>query len=312
MPMKDHSGWMEITLTVPAQQVEECSVILFEETGRGSYRLDLESDPRGRQRIRGFLPRDESFRSQFIRLRKRIAAHFSFFPEDPVPIWELRLIPSENWQENWKRNFKPLKVSPTLVICPTWEEYLPAEGERVLRLDPGQAFGTGGHASTRLCLKVLENLAEKSDPHRQPFARVLDVGTGTGILALAAALFHARSVLAIDSDPLAVAATRLHVSINGFDSIIRVEEGTAESIRGAFSLILANLTLADLLPITGVLENLLSFKGVLVLSGILQSQAKEMIRACAIRRLDFQRLYLDEEWACMLFFKGPWGVDDFS
>ena len=215
----------------------------------------------------------------------------------------MRLIPSENWQENWKRNFKPLKLSSTLVICPTWEEYRPEGREKVLRLDPGQAFGTGGHASTRLCLKVLEGLSEETDSLRQPLTRVLDVGTGTGILALAAALFNARSVLAIDSDPLAVAAARLHVAINGLESIIRVEEGTAESVRGVYSLILANLTLVDLLPLAGILRKLLSPGGVLVMSGILPSQAKELIRAFVLRRLNFQCLYLEEEWAGVLFSK---------
>ena len=301
----EHSAWMEITLTIPEVLAEDCSVILFEETGRGTYQVDPETDSDGPQRNRGFIPRDEAFRRQFIRLKKRIASYFSFFPEVPSPCWELRLIPSENWQDNWKRNFKPLKLSPTLVICPTWEEYRPEGREKVLRLDPGQAFGTGGHASTRLCLKVLEDLSEETDPLRQPLTRVLDVGTGTGILALAAALFNARSVLAIDSDPLAVAAARLHVSINGFESIIRVEEGTAESIQGVYSLILANLTLADLLPLAGVLQSLLSPGGFLVLSGILHSQAKELIRAFVLRRLTFHCLYLEEEWAGVLFSREP-------
>jgi ribosomal protein L11 methyltransferase len=301
----EYSAWMEITLTIPADLAEECSVILFEETGRGSYRVDPETDSDGPQRIRGFIPRDEAFRRQLVGLKKRIAAYFSFFPELPSPCWELRLVPSEDWQDNWKRNFKPLKLSPFLVICPTWEEYRPEGKEKVLRLDPGQAFGTGGHATTRLCLKVLEGLSEGTDPLRHPLTRVLDVGTGTGILALAAALYNARSVLAIDSDPLAVAAARLHVAINGFESIIRVEEGTAETVRGVYSLILANLTLADLLPLAGVLQNLLSPGGLLVLSGILHSQAKELIRAFVLRKLTFQCLYLEEEWAGVLFSKEP-------
>lgn len=301
--MKAYSAWMEITLTVPADQAENCSVILFEETGRGTYKVDLETDPPGPQRIRGFLPRDEAFRRQFIRLKNRIAAHFFFFPDEPAPDWELRLIPAENWQENWKRNFKPLKITPSLVVCPTWEDYRPAGREKVLRLDPGQAFGTGGHASTRLCLKILESLSEETGSFQQTFNRVLDVGTGTGILALAAALFNARSVLAIDSDPLAVEAARLHVAINGFDSIIRVEEGRPDSIQGQFSLVLANLTLVDLLPLAGVLRNLLAPGGLLVISGILNSQAKELIRACVRRQLTFQCLYLDEEWAAALFLK---------
>jgi ribosomal protein L11 methyltransferase len=303
--LNEYSAWMEITLTIPALQAEDCSVILFEETGRGTYTMDPEADLDGPQRVRGFLPRDEAFRRQFIRLKKRIAAYCSFFPEVPSPSWELRLIPSENWQDNWKRNFKPLKLSPTLVICPTWEEYRPEGREKVLRLDPGQAFGTGGHASTRLCLRVLEDLSEEIDHPRHPLTRVLDVGTGTGILALAAALFNARSVLAVDSDPLAVAAARLHVAVNGLESIIRVEEGTAESIQGVYSLIFANLTLADLLPLAGVLQNLLSPGGFLVMSGILHSQAKELIRTYVLCKLTFQCLYLEEEWAGLLFSKEP-------
>jgi ribosomal protein L11 methyltransferase len=303
MDTDKYAAWMEITLTVPADQAENCSVILFEETGLGTSIEEPEADPLGRQRIRGFLPRGEAFRRQFIRLKDRIAAHFHFFPDEPAPYWELRQIPAENWQENWKRNFRPLKITSSLVICPTWEEYRPVGREKVLRLDPGQAFGTGGHASTRLCLKILENLSEETGPIRQTFNRVLDVGTGTGILALAAALFNARSVLAIDTDPLAVAAARLHVTINGFDSIIRVEEGGPDSIQGGFSLVLANLTLADLLPLAGVLRNLLAPGGLLVLSGILNTQAKELIRSFVRRRLAFQCLYPDEEWAAALFLK---------
>ena len=130
---------MEITLTVPANQVENCEVILFEETGRGTYKLEPETGPlQDRQQIRGFLPRDEAFRRRFIRLKNRIAAHFCFFPEEPAPGWELRLIPAENWQENWKRNFKPLKITPTLVICPTWRNTGQKEGRRSCDSIPGR------------------------------------------------------------------------------------------------------------------------------------------------------------------------------
>ena len=108
----EYSAWMEITLTIPAALAEDCSVILFEETGRGTHNVYPETDSEGPQRIRGFISRDEAFRRQFIRLKKRIASYFSFFPEVPSPCWELRLIPSENWQDNWKRNFKPLSSPP--------------------------------------------------------------------------------------------------------------------------------------------------------------------------------------------------------
>ena len=171
----------------------------------------------------------------------------------------------------------------------------------VLRLDPGQAFGTGGHVSTRLCLKAMESLAEDPNMPDLLFSRVLDVGTGSGILALTAACFQARSVLAIDNDPLAVEAARDHVKINKMEDRILVELATPETVSGPFSLILANLTLNDLIPLAGIFKKLLSPNGVLVTSGILGAQARTLIRAFARAKMPLQRLVLEEEWACVIF-----------
>ena len=136
--------------------------------------------------------------------------------------------------------------------------YRPEAGETVLYLDPGQAFGTGGHASTRLCLEILEDLGAEGEVSGEPFRAVLDVGTGTGILALVAALFKAGSVLAIDTDPLAMEAAREHAEINRLKCIVRVQQGGPETITGTFSLILANLTREDLLTLAGRLKIILA------------------------------------------------------
>jgi ribosomal protein L11 methyltransferase len=170
-----------------------------------------------------------------------------------------------------------------------------------LRLDPGQAFGTGGHTTTRLCLKTLEDLAENALQKSFIFSRVLDVGTGSGILALAAALFQAESVLAIDNDPLAVEAAQNHVHLNGLDSTIQVELATPETVLGSFSLILANLTLNDLVPLAQTFQTLLMPKGFLVASGILVSQSRSLISAFSRKKLAFCGQQLKEEWACALF-----------
>ena len=225
--INEQPAWMEITLTIPAALAEDCSVILFEETGRGTYQVDPEPDSDGPQRIRGFVPRMSLSPAIASGLKRRSPPIFRFFRRSPSRLGAA-VDPFGKLAGKLETEFQTPEALPDPGDLSNLEDYRPEGREKVLRLDPGQAFGTGGHASTRLCLKVLECLSEETDSLRQPLTRVLDVGTGTGILALAAALFHARSVLAIDSDPLAVAAARLHVSINGFESIIRVEEATAE------------------------------------------------------------------------------------
>ena len=299
--MKNPLSWIEIALTVSPQLSEACSSIIFEEAGQGSFMEDSQDEDQGPTRLKAYLPKDESFRKNLVKLKKRIAALHTYFPDFHPPAWDLRLIFEENWQENWKRFFKPLRVCSKIIVCPTWETYEPQPGETVLRMDPGQAFGTGGHITTHLCLKAMESLAEDPFLRNFLFSRVLDVGTGSGILALAAAAFQARSVLAIDNDPLAVEAAQAHVKLNGFETVIQVELATAETMNGLFSLILANLTLNDLIPLVETLKKLLSPKGVLVASGILSTQARSLISTFVRNKIPFRTLYLEEEWACALF-----------
>jgi ribosomal protein L11 methyltransferase len=300
--MSEQECWLEITLAVPAELVESCSAALLEETGRGTYQMDPEEENE-LPLIRGFLAGEGAYRGRLVRLKKRVEALFSFFPELPPPRWELKLIPSENWQENWKRNFKPFRACSGLMVCPTWENLEAEAGDRVLRLDPGQAFGTGSHATTHLCLQAMENL--KQNASGDPFERVLDVGTGTGILALVAAFFGAGSVLAIDLDPLAVESARQHVELNDLAAVIRVEEGRPQSVSGVFTLILANLTRDDLLPLADIFKKMLDPEGFLILSGFLESQAREVIRAYMRQKLLFQGLALEGEWGSVLFRNLP-------
>ena len=293
-------SWIEISLTVSPQLCETCSSIIFEETGQGSFTEEGPEEGQGPSRLKAYLPKDESFRNNLVKLKNRIALLYYYFPDFPPPAWDLCQIFEENWQENWKHFFKPLRVSSKIIVCPTWETYEPKPDETVLRLDPGQAFGTGGHTSTRLCLKAMESLAEDPNLPDFLFSRVLDVGTGSGILALAAACFQARSVLAIDNDPLAVEAARDHVKINKMENRIQVELATPETVSGPFSLILANLTLNDLIPLAGIFKKLLSPNGILVTSGILGTQARTLIRAYAREKIPLQHLVLEEEWACVI------------
>jgi len=292
-------SWIELNLSVPAELAETCSSAIYEETGLGSCLEDSEAGSSGLCLLKTYLPYEAGFRERLIGLKKTIRNLMTFFPEARTPQWDLRLILGENWQENWKRHFKPLRVCSNIIICPTWETVEPTGRERVIRLDPGQAFGTGGHFSTRLCLKALE----AASLHPGILDQVLDVGTGTGILALVAAVVGARAVLAIDNDPLAVESARDHVRLNKLEGVVRVEQASPEAIIGPFSLILANLTFQDLQRLAPVLKKLMAPQGSLVASGFLASQARPLI-ACLVReKIPFRYLYLEDEWACAVF--GP-------
>jgi ribosomal protein L11 methyltransferase len=299
--MQNPLSWIEVCLTVSPQLCEACSSIIFEETGQGSFTEDHQDKGQELSRLKTYVPRDESFRKNLLKLKKRISFLYAQFPDFPPPIWDFSQIFEENWQENWKLFFKPLRVCSHIIVCPTWERYEPEPGEIVLRLDPGQAFGTGGHATTRLCLKAMESLAEEPRQKDFLFSRVLDVGTGSGILALVAACFQTGSVLAIDNDPLAVEAAREHVHLNKMETRIQVELARPETVSGPFSLILANLTLNDLVPLAPVFKKLLSPNGFLVTSGILGSQSRDLIRAFAKGKIPLLTLVLEEEWACVVF-----------
>jgi ribosomal protein L11 methyltransferase len=298
--MQKNSSWLEVTLTVCPELTEACSSAIFEEIGQGSYSEERPLEFPKEAKLKAYLPNDNRARDQLIKLKKRIRSLHDHFPDFPPPHWDFLMIFEENWQENWKRFFKPLRVCSGIVICPTWEDYEPQEGERVLRLDPGQAFGTGGHASTRLCIKALEMLAHQADKSFL-FSRVLDVGTGSGILALTAALLGGESVLAIDNDPLAVEAAQGHIVLNWLEKIIQVELATPEAVQGPFSMILANLTLNDLIPLAPIFETLLLPGGVLVTSGVLVTQVSALIKALGRKQFAFSRQQIEEEWACVLF-----------
>jgi ribosomal protein L11 methyltransferase len=303
--MKKPVLWIEIIFSVSPELSEVLSSIIFEETGQGSFWEENSPENQGCVLLKTYLPKDEKFRENLINLKKKTASLRIFFPDYPAPGWNLRLIFEENWQENWKKFFRPLRVCSNLIICPSWENYEPKSGETLLRLDPGQAFGTGSHASTHLCLEIIAFLAADSEEKTFLFSRVLDVGTGSGILAMAAATFQAGSVLAIDNDPLAVEAARAHVHLNKLEPLVQVRLATPQSITGPFSLILANLTLGDLVSLAPVLKGLLSPKAILVTSGFLQDQARSLIGTFLRHKLAFLRLHLQEDWGCALFQAAP-------
>jgi ribosomal protein L11 methyltransferase len=188
--------------------------------------------------------------------------------ESAVRLRSIELVPDQNWVTLTQAQFAPTEIAPGFWIVPSWHEP-PPEASQVIRLDPGMAFGTGTHPTTRMCLRWLARRSQGSVP---PWQRVLDYGCGSGILAISAARFGAASVEAVDIDPLAVEATRANARING----VSIQSGLPDSARGCYGLVLANILATPLKLLAPVLCGHLDAGGDLVLAGLLERQADDI------------------------------------
>ena len=182
-------------------------------------------------------------------------------------------VPDEDWVRLTQSQFTPVAITPAFWIVPSWHEP-PAEAQRVIRLDPGLAFGTGTHPTTRMCLRWI---AQHAPQESARWTRVLDYGCGSGILAIGAALHGAQGVDAVDIDPAAVEATRLNALANG----VTVREGLPDAAHGEYPLVLANILATPLKLLAPLLCGHLAPGGALVLAGILERQADELTQAYA-------------------------------
>jgi ribosomal protein L11 methyltransferase len=264
--------WIEVRLLAPAAMQEEAGIFLTEFSGRGVI-FEEEGTPAGGVIVRAFF-RPEEFgawqQEQLQTYLKRLAGYNLY----PLGL-EMLKVAEEDWAEAWKAHFKTQKVTSRVVIRPPWEEYAPEAGELVVTIYPGMAFGTGRHATTLLCLRALEEVWEQNLPATIDPWQVLDVGTGTGILALVAARLGA-GVLAIDVDPEAVAAALENVRLNELEERILVEPTLLHAIRQQFALILANLTTPDLLQLAESLTGHLLSGGALIISGFLTTDLPQL------------------------------------
>lgn len=283
--------WLKIMIRPPEAWHEETAAYLSALTGSG---VEISHDA-----IIGYLANDATRLAKETDLYKFLEKKKDRNPGARSIECSTELIQEEDWGSTWKRHFRTDHVSERLVIKPTWENYAPSGEEKVIELDPAMAFGTGAHASTRL---VLELLDLQSRTLTLETCRVLDLGTGTGILGMAAAMLGAREVIAIDNDPDAVAAAKDNVLQNRLAGIMTVSGQDLASLTDSFNIILANITHDVLLALRPELVRLLSPGGQLILSGILKGeQAGNIVAAYCGDGLTLLQELDREEWAALCF-----------
>ena len=304
-PTIDHPTdrhWLKITLFCPPPLLEPAADLMgilsgvgveqSPETPSGAFisgffpLAELDADPQGKKETA------DEILSRVTREMIELFALYGCVPETPVTT----LLADQDWATSWQQYFKPFEIVPGLVIKPSWEEYLPGPGQHILELDPGMAFGTGQHASTRMALSLMSKSIQEATP-----AQVLDVGTGTGILAMAAALFVAGRVVAVDNDPDAVTVARENIEKNGLGEKIEVSTTPVAQIQGDYQLVCANIVHDVLVEMAPILTGLTATGGQLVLAGILSGEQEDHI-ITVYHRLGFQlhdRQY-QEEWVALL------------
>jgi ribosomal protein L11 methyltransferase len=257
--------WVEISVPSHPEAVEAVSEIL-DRVGYNGIAVDMPLEDGAPHLVKAYVLYDHSARIKVRRVKEAIG-RLRTFGLGPVGDVGVRRIADEDWLESWKAQFTPIGIGP-FFVRPSWSTAR-AMGVEIV-LDPGMAFGTGLHPTTRQCLEAVGELDVAG-------RTVLDVGTGSGILAVAAAKRGAARVVAVDTDPLAVRAAAENARRNGVN--VEVREGSAADIDGTFDVVLANLVADVLLMLAGDLRARLAAGGTLVCAGIVQEKEERVVAA---------------------------------
>lgn len=304
--------WLEVTVTTTAEAVEavaaklealgSAGVVVQDPTLPGRRQsespLDLFPDDLplpDADRVTGYWPAGPEVEERLVVLR-RFLAELPGFGLNPGSVTvEVRPRAEAEWAEAWKRFYHAQTIG-RVVVCPSWEECRPEPGAVLVELDPGMAFGTGSHPSTALCLMALQDLISGGE-------RVLDVGTGSGILAIAAVRLGAGSVLAVDVDPVACRVAVENVGKNGVGDRVEVRLGEAgEFLRaeeGTADLILANLVADLIIPLAPAFTGALAPGGHLLASGVTDGRRAAVVEALSRAGLTVVRAHEDEGWVAL-------------
>ena len=243
---------------------------------------------RGVSRVKFYLADDEGGAAALEKIRAA-----GFCPD-------IGYIEDSDWENNWREHYRPLPVGERLLVVPAWEE-APAGSRTVLRLDPGLIFGTGSHATTRLCLGALERLAGTN-------RRVLDLGCGSGILAIGALVLGCREAVGCDIDPKAPAVALSNAALNGIDETrfrvfagdILVDAGLRAALGGGFDIVLANIVADVIIPLAALARAFMAPGAAFVCSGILEGRQLEVERALLENGFVIEARHNEEDWHCFV------------
>lgn len=303
----ESGAWLELAVDADIEAVEAVSEIIGRVASGGTSvepAFDLVDDGLGARvdltrpaTVRGYVPaRDTSAAETAAADVADALGHLQAFGIRPIGELRTRVVHETEWANAWKAYFPVLRVGRRLVIRPTWRRHRRAAGDVVLALDPGMAFGTGLHPTTRLCLAGLERMEEDG---RLDAARVLDVGCGSGVLAIAALKLGAAGAHGVDTDPIAVEATLANARRNGLARRIRARVGSLPTGDSPFDVVLANLIAGLLVPLAPQLRDEARPGGTILASGIFIEREAEVREAFEAVGLTVSTRTAEGDWVAL-------------
>lgn len=287
--------WLTLSLIVPKGFGDAISNFLIEQGATG---IEEGDEDLGRDRLKAFFLQNGRER----RVLRALDRYLKSLQMIDSGISRVRIetasIAEQNWGENWKRYFRPVQVTPRFVVKAPWSSTRLKKDQIPIDITPGMAFGTGTHATTKLCIRALEKRLKKRG------LSVLDVGTGSGILSIVAARLGAKEVLGLDTDGVAVEIARENVAQNRVSGIVKIRKGNIGKIREKSDVVVANIDVRSLRKMRKPLLRHLKRQGFLILSGILEGE-QDSLRQYYLetRLLKRMKASQEEEWVCLTFRK---------
>lgn len=310
-------NWTEITITTLPEAVDAVCGILYE-TGVGGVNIEDSSllDEANRYTDRWDVL-DDDVREKYMMDNAIVKAYYS--PDvnieevlmaisegverakDIVDFGEFsvsaNVVNEEDWENSWKKYYKPVKVGKRIIIKPLWEE-IGDDRDVVIELDPGMAFGTGTHETTRMCLELLEQNIKKSDD-------VLDIGTGSGILSIGAVKLGCNKITAVDIDPVAVKVAKENAQINGVEDKINIFCGDlTKDVTGTYDIVVANIIADAIILLSGTAAQFLKDGGLYITSGIINTRLDDVKKALTENGFNILEIKTEGDWVAIVCNKG--------
>jgi len=243
--------------------------------------------------VKGYFKDSENFMNTLNYIKESVDKLGEFGFDKGEGIVTYHKVNEDDWANNWKQYYKPTKAGEHIVVKPTWEDYEEKPGEVVVELDPGMAFGTGTHETTRMCIKALEKKVEKD-------TTVFDIGTGSGILSIAAAKLGAKHVVGVDLDPVAVESAKKNLEFNKVNNIQILYGDLMEVVEGKANIVVANILADIIMFLSEGVRAFIEDEGYFIASGILNTQRDKVTDK--LKALDFkiEEVMEDGEWICII------------
>ena len=304
--------WLELTVNTSSEAVEAVCGILYN-TGVSGISIEDPDDIEYKKKnqgdwdyfddellkvkdgaiVKGYYKKDDSFEGYLKYIEKAVNDLKNFGIDKGKGMVIVKEVKEEDWENNWKKYYKPTKIGNKIIIKPIWEKYVSKAGEIVVELNPGMAFGTGTHETTRMCIEALEKYVS-------PNVTVFDIGTGSGILAIVAAKLNAKKVIGVDLDPVAIDSAKENVLYNGLDNIEIRHGDLMKVINGKAEIVVANIIADVIMFLADDIKKFMMPNGYFITSGIIKDKKDEVVNKLISSRFSIEEVNTQGEWVCII------------